>query len=212
MFASQQQIRKTASLFFFLMIHFPLFFHLSMTRFFLFPLFCLRRACVGEWLSPTAQIHPTRVGQPAHLPLTHLRCWNLHLHGKQLQRHWRSVCWPSGLGWGCRDYTDKAFHILLKTHMVYFMSSKCPWNPSHSFLCGEKKGTYCTVVEFYLEACLFSWGLETRSSLIIIKLHTLPLYTKEHFCAVPHWGVFCKKQSRNILQNSSMSFQQKWVF
>lgn len=174
------------------MIHFPLFLCPAMLHFFLYPLFRLRWARVGQWLSPTAQIHPTRVRQPAHLPLAHLRRWNLHLHGEQLQRHRWGVCWPRGLGWVCGNWTDKAFHILLKTHTTDVMSSKRPWNSSHSF---------------YLVVCLFNRGWETRSCPLIIKLCSLLSYTKAHsyWTWISHCCVFffCKKPSRNKIKKTA---------
>lgn len=61
-----------------------------------------RWACFGQRVGPAAPVHPARVRQPPHLPLTHLRRRDLHLHGEQLQGHRWGVRWPRGVGWVCR--------------------------------------------------------------------------------------------------------------
>lgn len=61
-----------------------------------------RWACFGQRVGPAAPVHPARVRQPPHLPLTHLRRRDLHLHGEQLQGHRWGVRRPRGVGWVCR--------------------------------------------------------------------------------------------------------------
>lgn len=111
-----------------------------------------RWACVGQRLGPAAQVHPPRVRQPPHLPLTHLRCRDLHLHGEQLQGHRWGVRWPRGLGWVCR--------------VAFFL--KKTTNSWCLFLIPKQSFTITLTwqsVEFYWEA--FLWG--TRSCCLIIK-------------------------------------------
>lgn len=106
----------------------------------LFPLFLFRWACFGQWLCPAAQVHPPGIRQPAHLALTYLWCRNVHVHGEQLQRHWRGVRWPGGLGWA---HTTGCFIFKLKHKFCI----RLPSNVSHSF-----KGSHLTVLMFYLES------------------------------------------------------------
>lgn len=44
--------------------------------------FHCRRACVGQWVSPAAQVYPAGVRQLANKSLPPLWCWYLHLHGQ----------------------------------------------------------------------------------------------------------------------------------
>lgn len=104
-----------------------LFLYLCISSLIWFCLFThLRWARVGQWFGPAAQVHPARVRQPAHLPLTHLGCRDLHLHGEQLQGHRRGVRWPRGLGWVCRVRRTGPFTSFLKTHMP--AKNRMRWN------------------------------------------------------------------------------------
>lgn len=89
-----------------------------------------RWACFGQRVGPAAPVHPARVRQPPHFPLTHLRRRDLHLHGEQLQGHRWGVRWPCGVGWVCR--VRWLSHPLKKTTHMPEVCCECPSNPSQT--------------------------------------------------------------------------------
>ena len=150
----------------------------------------LRWARAGERFGPAAEVHPAGVGQPAHLPLAHLRRRDLHLHGEQLQGHRRGVGWPRGLGWA-RRFRRTRWTAFLKTRL----SSTCVVNVRAIRLRGwEVMLCRMTIKKSWINSFRHKSSVVCKSE-VITEVFSVR-----------------KNHQEYKIQNSSMSFQLKWVF
>lgn len=133
-----------------------------------------RWACFGQRVGPAAPVHPARVRQPPHFPLTHLRRRDLHLHGEQLQGHRWGVRWPCGVGWVCR---------------VRWLSH--PFKKTHTCL------RYVVNVQAILHR---RWEMRLRH--IMVTPRSIPSVTKAFLCASLESSSRCFLQEAIKTQNT----------